>query len=148
MKHKTEKQLHEANVPRLKIEKALMKYINRMVSRPHGYGTSVYAMSMSAVATYYYASSKVGASGFQASCADLDIIRRTRGMTGPFKLTDVSRALYPQYDLVQDLENYLIECRGWLRDEAKKQLADKKNVKRCHPDVVAHWKNLAAYEGN
>jgi len=144
MKTKTEKQLRKAEVPWLKTQKELMKYINALVNRKHDYGTAVYAMSMSAVAAYYYASSKVGATGFQASCADLDIIRRTRGLKGPFKIVDISRALYPQYDLVQELMESLNESKGWLRDEAKKLLKD---AERCHPDVVAHWKKLAAYEG-
>jgi len=147
MKRKTEKQLREAEVPWPKTEKALMKYINSLVSQEHDYGTAAYAMSMSAVAAYNYASSKVGASGFQAGCADMDILRRTRGLKGPFMIVDITKAMYPQYDLMKKLSDYLLECRGWLRDEAKKQLADEKNVNRCHPDVVAHWKKLAAYKG-
>jgi len=146
MKTKTEKQLRKAEVPWLKTQKELMKYINALVNRKHDYGTSVYAMSMSAVAAYYYASSKVGATGFQASCADLDIIRRTRRLKGPFMIVDLSKALYPQYNLAQDVTNALLNSRAWLRDEAKKKLKDK-FVKSCHPDVIAHWKKLAAYEG-
>ena len=62
-------------------------------------------------------------------------------------IVDITNALYPQHDLMQELSDYLMECKGWLRDEANKQLADKKNIKLCHPDVIAHWKKLAAYKG-
>ena len=138
-----EQEMRAANVPWPKTIEELTAYITMLVDRPHDYGTCVYAMSMAAVAAFYYVSHKLGVTGFQASCADLDIIRRTRGMKGPFIILDAENLLYPQYDLRQKLEEWLTssDMRKWLNEEAKKKIAKSSNV---HPDVMARWKELAS----
>jgi hypothetical protein len=118
----TEAQLRESKVPSPKAPEDLSAYIGALVDRPHDYGTAVYAMSMAAVAAFNYAASKLGVSGFQASCADMDIIRRTRSMRGPFILIDGANALYPQYDLQGKLADFLTEIQPWLATEAAKVL--------------------------
>jgi hypothetical protein len=121
-------------------QKQLNEYINSLVDRPHEYGTCVYAMALAAVAAFYYVSHQLGVTGFQASCADLEFLRRTRSLEGPFMIIDGSNALYPQYDLESKLRDALEEWKPWLKHEAKKKLAENSHV---HPAVLAHWKKLA-----
>lgn len=101
----TEKELREASVPWPQNERQLLEYIHSLVEREHDYETCVYAMSMAAVAAFYYVSHKLGVTGFQASCADLDILRRTRSLDGPFMLLKAEDLLYPQYDLREGSRN-------------------------------------------
>lgn len=98
---KTEHQLREEEVITPKSVKELTKYINDLVKQKHDYGTCVYAMSMAATAAFNYVSSELGVSGFQASCADLDFIRRSRGIKGPFMIVDLYDELYESGRTVQ-----------------------------------------------
>jgi hypothetical protein len=135
-----EKEMREADVPWPQTEKQLREYIDSLVSRQHEYGTCVYAASMAATATFNYVCHVLGMTGFQASCADLDVIRRTRSIKGPFMLLKGEDALYPQYDLRGKLDEALAEWRPWLREEAQRLLAERDHA---HPNVLAHWKQLA-----
>lgn len=121
----------------------LSAYIDRLVSGQHDYGTCVYAMSMAATAAFRFAAHKLGVSGFQASCADLDVIRRTRDISGPFAIIDSDKMLYPQYSIPADVNEMLAGWAQWAADEARKRLA-RDDLDTCHPDVVAHWRRLAA----
>lgn len=139
----TEPAMREAKVPWPKTKKQLTEYIESLVRRPHGYGTCVYAMSMAAEAAFNYVAGELGVTGFQASGADLDFIRRTRSMKGSFILLKAEDALYPQYDLFEKLSQVMEEWKPWLKEEALKKLAE---VPNAHPDVAAHWKRLAEAE--
>lgn len=138
----TEEIMRKADVPWLKEPEELVAYIIKLVDRPHDYGTCVYAMSMAAVAAYYHVSTNLGVTGFQASMADLDFIRRTRHMKGPFMIMDGHDMLYPQSDLQEKLDKFLIDNRKWAAEEAKKKLIESPNA---HPDVIAHWNGLVAW---
>lgn len=138
----SEAELRDAAVPWPRTMDELTSYIEKLVKREHDYGTCVYAMSMSAVAAYYLVAHMLGATGFQASCADLDMVRRTRSLPGPFMLIDGEKALYPQNNVLADVAQALHEWRGWLADEAEKKLA--KDADKAHPNVVAHWRKLVA----
>ena len=140
----TEAQMRESEVPWPKTQKQLNKYIESLVKRNQDYGTCVYAMSMAAVATFNYVAGQLGVTGFQSSCADMDIIRRTRGIKGPFMLIDGADALYPQYDLRKRLEESMDEWKLWLKEEATKKLSESNEY--THHDVIAHWEKLAALE--
>lgn len=135
----TEAEMRESKVPRPYTEAQLMEYIRSLVDRSHDYGTCVYAMSMAATAAFNYVAHKLGASGFQLSCADLDILRRTRSLDGPFILLKGEDALYPQYNLHTKLTEALDEWRPWLREQAQKKLDNGS----AHPIVEAHWRKLA-----
>ena len=136
----TEKDMRESSVPWPKTAKQLNEYVASLVDRQHDYGSCVYAASMAAVAAFYYVSGQLGMTGFQASCADLDIIRRTRSIKGPFGIFKAEDALYPQYDLGERLDKMLAEAAPWLKEQAEKNLAESSYA---HPDVLAHWKMLA-----
>jgi hypothetical protein len=136
IKDATEQQLRDMDVPWPKSIDELVDYIKELSEKGHDYGTAVYAMSMASVATYYYMSHVVGASGFQASCADLDFIKRTRGFR---------KLLYPQHlsdDDFPTIEKLLIENGGALKVEAKRLLAEHKTA---HPSVIEHWERLASF---
>jgi len=135
-----EKEMREAKVPELKTPEELSAYIQSLANRPHDYGTCVYAMSLAATAAFNYIANHLGVTGFQASCADLDFLRRTRNIKGPFMLLKVEDALYPQYNLPAKLEEFLHQNRFWLRAEALKNIAEAGDVNH---DVFGHWIKLA-----
>lgn len=138
-----EQELRESDAPWPKSEKELTAYIDSLVSQQHDYGTCVYAVSLSALAAFRYAASKLGITGFQAGCADMDIIRRTRGYKGPYMLVNGENALYPQYNIPADVAKFLEESRPWLAKMAAENLASA-NGELAHPDVIAHWQKLVA----
>ena len=137
----TEAEMRAEKAPWPDTLEALNEYITSLVDRQHDYGTCVYAMSMAAVAAFYYVSSKLGVTGFQASCADKDILRRTRHIDGPFMIVNGRDLLYPQSDVRQKVEEFIEESRGWCGEQARKNLADSEHA---HPNVRAHWEALAA----
>ena len=138
---KKEQEMRDSTVPWPKSLTDLVEYIESLTDRQHDYGTVVYAMSMAAVAAFNYVASKEGCTGFQASCADLDILRRTRSMEGPFMFLKAEDMCYPQYDLREKLEEAMAEWGNWVAGECKKKLGD--NGDNAHPNVVSHWKMWA-----
>ena len=136
----TEAEMREAKVPWPKTKKQLVEYIESLVNRQHDYGTCVYAMSMAAEAAFNYVAGKEGTTGFQASCADLDFVRRVRLLKGPFMLIKAEDMLYPQCNLFDKLSESMDNWKPWAKEEAIKKLSD---TSHAHPDVIAHWKKLA-----
>ena len=123
----------------------LNEYIRSLVEREHDYGTCVYAMSLAATAAFNHVASKLGVTGFQASCADLDVLRRTRGMDGPFIILKAEDMLYPQYDVPGKLQEAIASWQDWLAEQAALKMKD---ATTAHPDVAAHWEKLAAKKSN
>lgn len=138
---KSEKEMREAPSPWPKTEEELMSYIDSLVQRQHDYGTCCYAMSLAATAAFNYVASRLGTTGFQASCADLDFIRRSRGIKGPFMMINAEDMVYPQYDIHGKVNEFLAESKPWAAEQAKKNLVEAGD--HAHPNVVAHWKKLA-----
>lgn len=136
----TEQQLRDVDVPWLTTAAELSTYIAALVDRPHDYGTCVYAMSLAAVAAFQYVAGALGVTGFQASCADLNILKRTRHLTGPFMIVDGDDMLYPQSDLREKLDAFLSKNRPWAAGEAAKKIAEASEF--THPAVRAHWDAL------
>lgn len=143
----TEQEMREAVVLWPKSEEELAAYIRSLVDRPHDYGTCVYAMSMAAVAAFNYVSGKLGVTGFQASCADMDFLARTRGLKHGFRVIDYGESLYPQYweDPVKRAAFYEVmnnpESRERFAAEARKLLAENEPAA---PAVRDHWQRLAS----
>lgn len=141
---KTESEMRDAKELWPKSEKELLKYIRDLVGMEHDYGTCVYAMSLSAVAAFNYIAHKLGVTGFQASCADLDIIRRTRRMKNGFCIVDYENLLYPQYDILDKVRKNLNEAiSGNLKKRAAELLSEGRGA---HPDVKARWEKIAKGE--
>lgn len=138
----TEKEMREAKVPNLGSVDELTTYIRTLVERPHDYGTCCYAMSMAATAAMYYVAGKLGVTGFQMSCADMDILARTRGWKWG-KILDYENLLFPQYcneEHFPSADTLLMAEREKLAELAKEKL---KTVPDAHPNVLAHWRMLA-----
>lgn len=143
----TEKELRECEKPWPKTKQDLDEFIKVMTERKHDYGTCVYAVSLIAVAAFNFTASKLGITGFQASCADLDILKRTRNMKC-FQILNIENILYPQYcndEHFPSLETLLDQNREFLASEANK-LLNEKEAKGVSPNprVEAHWKKLVA----
>jgi hypothetical protein len=133
--------LRASEAPWPKTLDELSAYIKGLVEGPHDYGTCVYAMSLSAVAAFHYVCHELGTTGFQVGCADLDVLRRTRGLKGPFAIVDAEQLLYPQTaDIHGKVDEWLEKWRPWLKEQATAKLAEGGDA---HPDVRAHWKKLA-----
>ena len=141
--HSAETAMREAKVPSLQTTDELAAYIKELVERDHDYGTCVYAMSMAATAAFNHVASVLGVTGFQASCADMDILRRTRGYEGPFMVVDLTNHLYPQYDLVGRVREAIDESAQWFADRARAELAKDRSEFLTSPNVIAHWQRLA-----
>lgn len=144
MKNTTEKEMREEFAPSPKTLKELNTYITSLVEREHDYGTAVYAMSLAAVATFNFVAKRLGVTGFQASCADLDILRRTRHLKGPFAIIDAEKMIYPQYDLREQLDDNMTAWLPWVKAECARRLAELNgDDDHIHPCVKAHWERLA-----
>lgn len=135
--------LRDMKEPWPRTPEELLKTIKELVDLKHTYGTCVYALSLSAVAAFNYVAHALGVTGFQASMADLDIIKRTRHLKGGFILLKMEDLLYPQYDLRKKLEDFITsdDTKKWLKDEATKKLAE--SHAHANEAVVAHWRKLA-----
>lgn len=141
---KTEAEMREAKAPWPHTQAELTEYIESLTNREHDYGTCIYAMSLAAAAAYNYVAHVLGTTGFQASCAGLCFIRTTRNIKGPFRLTTVDNALYPQYNLHGEFLDFMESesARQWIADEARRLLITKCDI--ASPDVIDHWRKLAA----
>lgn len=143
MKNMTEKEMRECKVPWFDKKRDLIKYISQLVNMKHDYGTCCYAMSMSAVAAFNFVSSKLGVTGFQASCAELDVLARTRNMKLGFKILDNEDLLYPQmkYKFGEEMwERMTRDNIKVLREKAKELINENKEA---HPVVMTRWIYLA-----
>ena len=120
----------------------LTEYIESLLNQTQSYGTCVYAMSLASVATFNYVADKLGVTGFQASCADLDFIKRIRGLEHGFRITDYKNLLYPQYYHSSDhfpTARQLLEKNLERLQEDAKALIEEEGERLVHPDVLKHW---------
>ena len=116
------------------IEHVLKDYI-------HDYGTVCHAVSACAVAAASYAAHVQGITGFQAGFVMWDFISAWNHKNNKcgMKLIDYDNMLYPQYDAVFE-KTISQETMNTLMEEARKNLEERPDA---HPDVVAHWKQIA-----
>jgi hypothetical protein len=137
----TEFDMRDADAPTPNTLDELNDYITSLTEKKHDYGTSAYAVSLAATATFNYMARMLGITGFQAGCADLDIIRRTRNMDCPFAIFSANDMLYPQYDLPKKLQDLLMQWTPWAAEQAKRLYDERDEF--VHPDVLERWKKLA-----
>jgi hypothetical protein len=138
----TEEQMRDMECPWPHSIEELVEFIKMLEGENDDYGKAVYIMSLAATAAFNYASHVAGTTGFQAGCASFDFMKRTKGIDGPFMLVRVSDCLYPQYDKVGEVADFIEKLRPWLKEKALAKLADDQN-RSAHPKVIAHWKKLA-----
>jgi hypothetical protein len=131
--------LRDLDMPWPETLKDLDRVVNALLERQHDYGTCVYAMSLASITAFHLVARHLGVTGFQASCADMDFLKRSR-LIKRFRIQDLGNLLYPQYaDKFNGWAALLEENKEWLAEEARKNLAENATA---HPDVVAHWKYL------
>lgn len=133
--------MQKEKVPNIDSLEDLVFYIESLENEEHDYNTSGYATAMAAVAAFNYMAGRLGLTGFQASYAELDFIRRTRNLNCPFMLIKADNMLYPQYNILEDVKHFLKESQGWAKEEALKKINEENSY--VHPDVYARWKELA-----
>ena len=135
----TETELRDAEAPHPQTIEELDAFVRVMAEREHDYGTCVYAMSLSAVAAFNFIAHKLGVTGFQASCADLDILRHTRNLKWG-RIIDYEQLLYPQYrDHFPTWDGLLAEHRERLSERAAALLAQNPHAAVA---VLKHWTAL------
>lgn len=140
----TEEQMRDEKVEWPKSIDELNAYIKTLVDRPHNYGTCCYAMSNAAVAAFRYVAHQLGVTGFQASCAELDFLAKTRGWKWG-RILDYEKLLYPQYCNEKEFPSWqtiLADNAEKFAEMAKEKLAD--GAYSAHPNVKAHWERLAS----
>jgi len=127
--------------PRARTLEDLLSLINALVERNHDYGTCVYAMTHAALVAFNYVAYKLGVTGFQAGCADLSFIQRTRRYNNGFRIIDYNKLLYPQYfdnpKYFPTAHQLLEKNYEQLSKKAKELLTEKE---LAHPNVKKHWK--------
>jgi hypothetical protein len=108
-----------------------------------GYNRVVEAAADVALTAFRYAMSELGATGFQASCAELEFMQRSRQLKGPFLLIDGEQLLYPQYNLEARVLETLVKWRQeWAPGEARRLIAEN-DPSRVNTQVWHHWQQLA-----
>lgn len=146
--HTKEIEMRDSKVPWFGTLEDLTKYIEDLVDREHDYGTCVYATSMAATATFQFMAGQLGITGFQASCAGMDILSRTRGFKWG-KLLNYDDLLYPQYwneEHFPSLATLLDDNRVELGKRAQ-ELIDKNKDRVVSEVVMNHWKSLITASG-
>lgn len=140
LRHGTEKELRELILPFPDTERDALRIVRAVLNREHDYGSCCYAMSIAANAMFNYAASKHGCTGFQASCADLDFLRRTRLLKHGFQIIKYDDLLYPQYaDKFPTRAQLIRDNIDQLGKAAEEMLADSD---RAHPNVRRWWEDL------
>lgn len=111
-----------------------------------GYNRAAEVLAEVAQLAFDYAVSQVEPSGFQASWAALDFVRRVQRIEGPFSLVRADDYLYPQYDgKVKDwLEGEGV--RDYLRDQAQAKItAASTSPRNPSRGVLERWSLLAVH---
>lgn len=105
------------------------------------YESSARAMVDVGKAAFNYAASEVGASGFQGSWAALTLYGELVGINGPFIVLKAEDMLYPQYDLIDRLREFIEsdEMARWLGEQAAERLQGSLHASES---VREHWQKL------
>lgn len=125
-------------------EKELFDYLHELFEGPFDYNSSAETLWLAAYAAFEYAAHVVGASGFQGEYAALTLLGRLNGIKGPYAYIDGDKMLYPQYDILEQVREYLDSWRPWAAEQAKERLAALKPDDIVSSRVKEHWETLAA----
>lgn len=136
----TNKELAEYRVPFFDTQDELMNFINALTDRQHDYNTVVEAMTLAALAAFNFVAGKLGATGFQASCADLNFIGKSRSINCPFMLVTLNEYLYPQYSTVLKINEWVEKNAKWIYEETSSKL--KQDREFVSSEVWNHWEKL------
>lgn len=131
------------NEPWPKSKKNLIEYIDQQIHPRHGhdYNSAPDAAANAALAAFNYVATELGMTGFQAGYAQMQFIKTSRHIEGPFMILDATQMLYPQYDPHNQVQEFLEECKPALGEIAKKKLEEGP----AHPSVEKRWREYAKY---
>lgn len=144
LKSGTEEILGKIETPWPKSKKELDSIISALVQRKHNYGTCVYGVALSAVATFNYMAHMLGITGFQAGCADMVILGHTRNWRWG-RIQNYENLLYPQYcdeEHFPRWQTIIQKNREEFRKRAEELIA--KSDDHVAPGVLAYWRELAS----
>jgi hypothetical protein len=122
----------------------LVVEIEALVAFGHNdYNEAADALWKAALLAFNYAAHQVGATGFQAGFAALKFYGEALHIDGPFGIVKAENALYPQYDEVAKVRDWVeTGWRPWLIEQATAKAAGDNTF--ASPRVLAHWRALAA----
>lgn len=123
----------------------LITKLDALSEGSYDYNTSAEAALEFTVAAFDHAASVLGLTGFQADYVALSVVGKINGYDGPYGIIKAEDMLYPQYSTPEDkATEFAAEWADWLRDEARKRLAEfEAEPVHASPRVVAHWRRLA-----
>lgn len=120
-----------------------IKMVEAVEGSHHTYETIADSLTDLTVAFFNYFASKHGMTGWQASWAQLQFIKKTRNMEAPFMIVDSSKLLYPQYDILVDVERFLEESKPELAKIAQERLDELKDDDLISLNVLERWKEIS-----
>ena len=124
--------------------KELAEYIDKILEGGwHGYDESVYDGVKCLMALWNYLMDKQGHSGASASFVGLEFLAMSRYERSPFMIMTLEKELYPQYDLHQQLDEFITKNKEWIRQEALEKLKSIDPEYPPHPEVWNRWKVCA-----
>lgn len=124
----------------------LAKFVTKLTTEyEHDYGTIVRAITAAMLASYSVVdkSPQGGITGFQAGFIGWDMIREFMSIQGAARILDYDNLLYPQYAYKFE-KTVTDDVWGVTINKAKDNLAA--DNEHTSPDVIAHWKSIAAGE--
>ena len=145
----TEKELQAFEVPHIETTSELVSFIDRMEKEGCTYETAPYVMALSAYATFMYMAKKLEVTGFQASWADMQFLKRTRNLKDGFRILNYENLLYPQYKNEFTFEKLLEDNLDHIQEKAKELLRRTENEDGTYsaaPEVVKHWQMIVDYK--
>lgn len=119
-----------------------INWVNRASSGDEGYNRCVTAIADVLEVVFREMAERLGITGYQASCVDLEFTRRNRRLEY-FAVQDYGNLLYPQYARhFLTIDPHVWE---WLQEKAKDFLqADTLGGQGAHPAVRQHWADIVA----
>jgi hypothetical protein len=122
----------------------LANQIQEIVSKSYSYEDAPNALAEAALLAFNFVASELGVSGYQASYADMVFLSKSRRIKGPFAIVKADDMLYPQYDILKDVQKHLDNWSSWVAEEATRRLEGSANLYSPSSTVIDHWKKLAA----
>lgn len=127
-----------------KTKEELEQFILDQETKPHDYNSIAEALTEITLATFNYYACKHGMTGYQSSWSALRFLGRSRGIEAPFMIVDSSKLLYPQYNLIEDVEKFLEESKPELAKQAQDNLDNEVN-NYTSSKVIERWSEIAQY---
>ncbi len=121
-----------------------VKELRKDLEQGYDYNTSAqYALKV-ALAAFDFAAREQGLTGFQAHWVAMSFLADVNNIKGPFAIMSADLMLYPQYETPTQLAaKYEEDFKPWLGEQARKKLEE--HGGSAAPQVLEHWKKLAAY---